>query len=111
MNKQHEVCAFCVYILNMGTLITTAGIIAICMLNWANEDTALVVCTVIGAVLTVPGAFFGFFASGMGLSLKVLFSSSVSSLLDNAFTSAIVWAIRFFLLPFIGAVIYFVIIA
>ena len=95
----------------MGTLITTAGIIAICMLNWANEESALVVCCIIGAILTIPGGIFGFFASGLGLSLKVLFSSSISSLLDNAFTNAIVWAIRFFLLPFIGAVIYFVIIA
>lgn len=95
----------------MGTLITTAGIIAICMLNWANEENALIVCSIIGAILTVPGAIFGFFASGLGLSLKVLFSSSISSLLDNAFTSAIIWAIRFFLLPFIGAVIYFVIMA
>lgn len=95
----------------MGTLITTAGIIAICMLNWANEESALIVCSIIGAILTIPGAIFGFFASGWGLSLKVLFSSSLSTLLDNAFTNAIVWAIRFFLLPFIGAVIYFVIIA
>ena len=95
----------------MGTLITTAGIIAILMLNWANEGNALVVCSIISAILTIPGAVFGFFASGLGLSLKVLFSSSISSLLDNALTSAIVWAIRFFLLPFIGAVIYFVIIA
>ena len=95
----------------MGTLITTAGIIAILMLNWSNEGNALVVCSIISAILTIPGAVFGFFASGLGLSLKVLFSSSISSLLDNAFTSAIVWAIRFFLLPFIGAVIYFVIIA
>ena len=95
----------------MGTLITTAGIIAVLMLNWANEETALIVCSIIGALLTIPGAIFGFFASGWGLSLKVLFSSSLSTLLDNAFGSAIVWAIRFFLLPFIGAVIYFVIIA
>jgi hypothetical protein len=95
----------------MGTLITTAGIIAICMLNWENEESALVVCSIIGAILTIPGAFFGVLASGWGLSLKILFSSTLGELFNNVITSAIIWAIRFFFLPYIVAVIIFVIVA
>ena len=95
----------------MGTLITTAGIIAIIMLNWTNEVEALTICTIVGGILTIPGAFFGVLASGWGLSLKILFSSTLGELFNNVITSAIIWAIRFFFLPYIVAVIIFVIAA
>jgi len=93
-------------------MITLLGIIAFCMLTWAGEDSAITICSIVGAILAIPGGVLGAVCESIfSFSIAGLFSNTIGSMLSTAVGRFFANAFRAFLLPFIVAAIIFVIAA
>jgi len=93
-------------------MITLLGIISICFLLFAGEEDAIGVCAIIGAILAIPGGIIGVICDGiLNFSIVGLISNTIGAMLETAIGRFVANAFRAFLLPFIFAVIYFILTA
>lgn len=91
-------------------MITLLGLISICFLLFAGESDAMGICAIIGAILAIPGGILGAVCeSVLGFSLAGLINSTIGSILETTVGRFFANAFRAFLLPFIVAVIIFMI--
>lgn len=82
------------------------------MLTWAGEDDAIVTCAIIGGILAIPGGIVGaIFESILRFSILGAISTTIGEMLQTTGGRFIVNAVRAFFLPFIVAVIIFIIAA
>ena len=85
----------------LGVLISWAGIISFAMLAATDMDDSITVCCIIGCFCSILGARVGWKIWDLDQNPMGLFFMSDMDIFNNRFTSAIMWAIRFFFIPLI----------
>ena len=90
-------------------IIADVGILCIVVLLIAGDGlTALTICSAIGIPLAAIGAFVGKKIWNYDVAPFTLFLRNGIQLGQSITSTIILWAGRFFLLPFVGAGIYYV---
>lgn len=83
----------------LGVYITVLGILSYTVLGWSEEDTAIIVSLIIGAITFIGGLVFGWRIYEKGVEPFAAFFMSWAEIFNNKLTSALIWGIRFFCIP------------
>lgn len=90
-------------------ILADVGILCVIVLLVAGDGlTALTICSAIGSPLAALGAFIGKKIWEYDIAPFTLFFRNRIQLGQSEISAIILWAGRFFLLPFVGAGIYYV---
>ena len=90
-------------------ILADIGLLCLVVLLVSGDGTTpLIICSVIGLLLAAVGAFVGKKIWHHDIAPFTLFFRNRLQIGESLASAVIVWAIRFFLLPFIGAAIFYV---
>ena len=92
-------------------ILADIGLLCLVVLLVAGDGTAaLITCSIIGLPCAALGGFVGGKVWHHDIAPFTLFFRNRLQLGESLASAVMVWAIRFFLLPFIGAGIYYVVV-
>lgn len=92
----------------LGKVVSFLGTICIIVFLIA-DDSPWGICSIIGLVCAILGCLLGNVAWKYGIAPILFWAKSPIALLDEQFKCIVVWGVRFFMLPFIAAGIYYII--